>query len=766
MPSQPGYEELKQKVRALEQENARLNADKDNYKQLLENLSEVVYSVNSDACITYISPNVERITGYTPAELIGRAFTDFVHPEDLAKRIENFQHALAGEEFSSEYRFITKNNACLWGYTRHKPVYEEGAVVGVQGVMVDITGRKQAEEALETMAEMLDNAPNSITVHDMNGRFLFANRRTFELHGYQPEEFLSINLCDLDVPESAALLEERFRRIREEGEARFEVAHYRRDGSTFPLEVHAKTIDWYGQPAVLSIADDITERKQTQAELERLMSAIEQTREVIVITDTDGTIQFVNPAFEQVTGYTREEALGQNPRILKSGEQDNAFYQQLWVTLTSGRTWHGRFINRKKDGSLYTEEAAISPVTDASGRIINYLAVKRDVTEEIKVEEQLYQAQKMESIGRLAGGVAHDLNNLLSPILGYGEMLLEDTPPNNPRREPLEEVVSAGKRAQSLVRQLLAFSRRQSLQFQPIDVNDLLGDFKKLLRRTVREDIEIHMRLPPRIPQVKGDLGQLEQVVMNLAVNSQDAMPNGGRLTIETEQVELDEDYARKKRGVKPGPYVKVAISDTGFGMDADTLEHLFEPFFTTKESGKGTGLGMSTAYGIVKQHGGNIWAYSECGLGTTIKVYLPIPAETLEKVSDSAPKQPEIRGSETILLVEDDRQVRNLASIVLERCGYTVLSAASGEEALSVLQSHTGEMHLLLTDVIMPDMNGKEVFEQISESWPDVRVLYMSGYTDDVIAHHGVIDAGVNFIEKPFNIKTLATKVQEVLNQ
>ena len=362
--------------------------------------------------------------------------------------------------------------------------------------------------------------------------------------------------------------------------------------------------------------------------------------------------------------------------------------------------------------------------------------------------------------------MAHDLNNLLSPIIGYGEMLLEDTAEDDLQREPVEEIVNAGMRARDLVRQLLAFSRKQTLEFKHIDLSALLRNFEKLLRRTIREDVAIHMVLAQPLPLINGDVGQLEQVVINLAVNAQDAMPDGGDLTIETAEVELDESYAAQHKGVPPGMYAMLVVSDTGYGMDAETRKHLFEPFFTTKEKDKGTGLGLATVYGIVKQHGGNVWSYSEPGLGSTFKVYLPVSTEST--VSEQyVPKAPSaVRGSETVLLAEDNEQVRELALAILKRQGYTVLPAASGKEALAILDRLDGPVDLLLTDVVMPEMNGKQLFDRVSATCPDIKVLYMSGYTDNVIAHHGMIDASIHYIQKPFSVKALAAKVREVLDQ
>lgn len=384
--------------------------------------------------------------------------------------------------------------------------------------------------------------------------------------------------------------------------------------------------------------------------------------------------------------------------------------------------------------------------------------------EKERLEKQFHQAQKLESVGRLAGGVAHDLNNLLSPILGYGELLLLENDDADRRRESVEQILKAGRRARDLVRQLLAFSRRQTLQFKPLDLNFLLKNFDKLLRRTIREDVAIRILPAKSLPLVKGDMGQLEQVVMNLAVNAQDAMPDGGALTMETGRVDLDEQYASEHEGVTPGPYVTLTVSDTGTGMDQETLRQLFEPFFTTKELHKGTGLGLSTVYGIVKQHGGNVWAYSEPDLGTTFKVYLPVSTESLSSGIPSPNDHPP-GGSESILLVEDNEEVRELALAILERSGYKLLVAESGPEALLMLENHKGPLHLILTDVVMPEMNGRRLFEQVVKFYPDIKVLYMSGYTQDVIAHRGVIDADVNFIQKPFPIKLLATKVREVLD-
>jgi|GEM_PF-572603 len=532
-----------------------------------------------------------------------------------------------------------------------------------------------------------------------------------------------------------------------------------------------------GQISLLALQNvqqgrDIARREQAEATRERLMHAIENTKESIVITDIKGTIQYVNPAFEHITGYTREEAVGQNPRILKSGEHDEAFYKEMWGTLSSGKSWAGRITNKKKDGTLFTEDATISPVIDASGNTTNYVAVKRDVTQAIQFEnekarlaEQYRQAQKVESIGRLAGGVAHDLNNLLTPIIGYSEMLQYDIAPGNPRLDKVDQILRAGMRARDLVRQLLAFSRKQTLDFKLVEINKAIAGFEKFLRRTIREDIKLELFLSPDPLTVMADIGQIEQVLMNLAVNAADAMPDGGRLTIETTQVDLDEEYAAEHTAVEPGPYVLLSVSDSGIGMDDETRENIFEPFFSTK-SESGTGLGLATVYGIVKQHGGNIWVYSEPGKGTTFKIYLPVCEAAPVEETTGKKEIADLTGTETILLAEDNEQVRELAHAILERQGFTVLVAENGQAALAILERHDGPLHLLLTDVVMPEVNGRDLFAKAAERHPGLKVLYMSGYTDNVIAHRGILDKNVAFIQKPFSVNALAAKVREVLDQ
>lgn len=388
---------------------------------------------------------------------------------------------------------------------------------------------------------------------------------------------------------------------------------------------------------------------------------------------------------------------------------------------------------------------------------------KRDEEEREKLETQFQQTQKLESVGRLAGGVAHDLNNLLSPILGYSEMLLDDFDSNDARRASVEHIIQASMGARDIVRQLLAFSRKQALEFKAVDLNKVLIRFEKLLRRTIREDIAIQFVPDPDIPLVRGDIGQLEQVIMNLGVNAQDAMAEGGTLTFETRLTELDEDYASSHKGVKPGAYVMLSVSDTGCGMDTETCQHIFEPFYSTKGE-YGTGLGLATVYGIVKQHGGNIWAYSEVGNGTAFKIYLPVSEASDATTENDSPIPSDVKGSETILIVEDNAQVRDISREIFKRQGYTVHIAENGKEALAVLKQQEKSVDLILSDVVMPEMDGKNLFDQIAVYNPYVKILFMSGYTDDVIAHRGVLYEGANFIQKPFTAHALATKVREIL--
>ena len=381
-----------------------------------------------------------------------------------------------------------------------------------------------------------------------------------------------------------------------------------------------------------------------------------------------------------------------------------------------------------------------------------------------RLEQQLLEAQKMESIGRLAGGVAHDFNNMLTPILAYAEMLEYDLEPGNPGRLRLDEISAAAKRARDLTRQLLAFARKQTLEMKPLNLNEIIIGFEKMLRSSLREDIGVHVHLSPSLGNLAGDAGQIEQVIMNLVLNAQDAMPHGGTLVIETAEVLLDETYAREHEGVTPGPHVLLLVSDTGEGMDKETCDRIFEPFFTTKTLGRGVGLGLSTTHGIVKQHQGSIWVYSEPGKGTTFKVYFPRTETPSVPVESAKASNKPLHGSGTVLVAEDNEQVRTLAGTMLRSYGYTVLEAIDGKEAHEIAESHSGKIDLLITDVVMPDMNGRALHESLAAKWPELKVLYMSGYSENVIAHHGALNPDVHFIQKPFSVDAFMGKVHEVL--
>ena len=514
------------------------------------------------------------------------------------------------------------------------------------------------------------------------------------------------------------------------------------------------------------IFEDITERRLAELERERLMAAIEQTGDIVMITDPEGAIQYLNPAFETVTGYSRAEAIGQNPRMLKSGKQDEAFYQDFWETLSSGRTWTGRLVNKRKDGKLYTEEAKVSPVLDALGRIVNYVAVKRDITEHLQLEQQFRQAMKMEAVGRLAGGVAHDFNNALTPLSVIIDILLAEMKPDDPIYDDIKEMEHAAARCAALARQLLAFSRNQTMEVTVVNLNDVVASMVGMLSHMIGEDIELVHTLDPQLGKVKADVGQMEQIIANLVVNARDAMPNGGKLTIQTRnvaasEVETDEDTMRAS-----GPHVMLAVTDTGTGMDEETRTRIFEPFFSTKEKGKGTGLGLSTVYGIVKQSGGSICVDTEVGEGTTLTIYLPCVEDAFEQPKARRPvATSRDRGSETILLVEDEDSVRVVARRVLAGCGYSVLEAAGGEQALAIAEAHQGPIHLVITDMVMPGMTGGEMVGRLVAARPDIGVLYISGYRDDTIANHGMAGTEVHLLQKPFTVDAFTAKVRGILD-
>ncbi len=669
------------------------------------------------------------------------------------------------------------------------PVMREGKVVAILGVgnkPADYTGkdaetidrlaevtwevveRKRAEEVLQESETLFRNlfqyhAAVKFIIDPDTGNIIDANQAAENYYGWPIEQLKQMRIQDINTlsPEEMKQEMEKASTLKK---VCFEFRHRRADGSVRNVEVFSSKIHVKRKDLLHSIIHDVTERKQVQAERERLLAAIEQTRDVIVITDPEGIIQYTNPAFETVSGYTRREVIGRRPNISKSGKHDETFYRGLWETITSGKTWTGHLINKRKDGELYTEEATISPVCDDSGKIVNYVAVKRDITEHLRLSAQFQQAQKMESVGRLAGGVAHDYNNMLGVIIGYTELAMQSVDPADRMHADLEEILKAARRSTDITRQLLAFARKQTISPVALDLNQTVESMLKMLRRLIGEDIDLAWLPKAALWPVKMDPAQIDQILANLCVNARDAIAGVGRISIETDKVTFDANYCANHAGFIPGEFVLLAVSDDGCGMDKGILENIFEPFFTTKTAEKGTGLGLATVYGIVKQNSGFINVYSEPGQGTTLRIYLPRLVGENEETKTEETVEASHGLGETVLLVEDELVLLNMSKRMLEKLGYRVLTAGSPGEALRMIHDHDGKIDLLMTDVIMPEMNGRELAEQAATIRPGLKCLFMSGYTANVIAHHGVLNADVEFIQKPFGLKDLGAKVRKVV--
>jgi PAS domain S-box-containing protein len=768
---------VSQRERALD----KLQESEERYRALVE-ASPSMIAVVQDGRFVYINRAGARLLGYeTPKDAIGISVVDTAAPEfqsAVAERLRYLEEGL--ENPLIEVELVKTDGTGVLAETTSVPI----ALGGKPGALIighDITERKSAEQRIQRARKDWEDIFQAIghptVILDPQHTVLAANRATAAATGRAEHELIGKKCHEIfhegdSAPESCPLL-----RLKQTGAIETGDMEISALGGHFLVSCTPVTDDAGHLRRVIHISTEITERKRAEDALrgseELFRATFEQAAVGIALAQIDGPFQRINQRFCDITGYTLEEMLSLTYHDITHPDDREATRDWVDHTLADGQPpppLEKRYV--RKDGQVVWVNVTLSHVRDEHGNAINAIGIVEDITARKRAEEQrsdleaqLRQSQKMEAIGQLAGGVAHDFNNLLAPIMVYSDLLLQELSPSDPRHHELEQINQAADRARRLTRQLLAFGRKQMLTMKSLHLNQLLLDLQVMLKRTMPENIDIELRLSDERLLFGGDLSQIEQVVMNLAINARDAMPDGGSMIIETGAVELDEKYAREHAEVSPGAHVMLVLSDTGHGMDPATTTRVFEPFFTTKERDKGTGLGLSTVYGIVKQHGGNIRVYSEPERGTTFKIYFP------RLSADSSPAEAavtfdSIGGTETLLVAEDDAAVRETACTLLERLGYQVFSAASGARALEVAAAHEGEIVLLLSDVIMPGMNGRELYEKLAVTRPDLRVLYMSGYTEEAIARHGVLRPGTALLQKPFSVRELAAMVREILDR
>ncbi len=772
--SRKGLVVLGRDITDIKKTEEALQRSKLRYKTILKALPDLIFIVNNQLRFTdcYAPATSPHLTDCK--KIVGKNARAIL-PEELFLLTKKFVYeTLKTGQIQIFVSNIKISGKTYWYETRMVPVEKQRDEV--LAIVRDITKRKWAEIALQESEHryrrLFENSIDAIFINTLDGKFIDINPAGLKFFGFSSfEEIKDTNI--INFYKNPKDREKFLNTLRSNGFVKnYELTLKRPDGMEYFIQSTASII--YGERhrplAIQGIIRDVTEQKAQEEKIRRLATVIEQSEQAVIITDLQGHITYVNPAFERTTGYKSAEVIGENPRILQSGKQDSRFYKTLWDRLTAGQSWQGIFHNKKKDGSLFYERAVIFPIKDHRGKIINFAAVKQDITEEKVLEEQLLHAQKMESLGVLTGGIAHDFNNLLSIIKGYSELGLHRLSENSTGYNELSTILKAANKAENLVNQLLAFSRKQVIDPRAVSINEIISNMNKMLRRLIGENIHIETHLASGIPSIMADPGQIEQILVNLVVNARDAILEQSnkhpekRVTIETGYRRIDKTHAETRWKIRKGDYVILSISDTGKGMSEEVLHKIFDPFFTTKEVGKGTGLGLSTVFGIVKQNKGFIHVYSEPYNGTTFNIYWPASEKNVSTKKKNPPEDLILKGKGGILFVEDQPELREMVTQALRDMGYSVTEAENGEKALCLLKEGH-HFDLLITDLVMPKMNGDELAKEARRIYPELKIIFTSGYTDSHLIHNGILKNGINFLHKPFTLSNLSKIIRETLS-
>ncbi len=761
---------------------SRNNASEERCRLLIHGLDAIIWEADPTTLqFSFVSERAEAILGYPIEQWLKEPnfWVEHVHPDDREQAVALCRAAInEGRDHRFEYRALAADGRVVWlrDIVRIIPL-REGKEQRLLGLMIDITEHKQMEETLRNSEERFRTAFAQAAVgqamSDSGVNFIQVNKAFCDMTGYTEQELCSMNLKSISHPEDYQSCMKHIRELLSGKTNNFIIEKRFLTKSGDPVWVRSSVSavrDKLGNVSnLIGLFEDISERKRAEECLQtseaKYRSIFEETKDVIFISTPEGEFADINPAGLELLGYSTLEELKKIdiPNDLYENAQDRVLFQQLIEQQGYVKDFEEHF--KKANGQHIAVRITAAAIRDEKGKVINYRGIMRDVTLEKTLEHQIMQAQKMEAVGQLAGGIAHDFNNILSAIIGYGHLVLMQIQEDSPLRPYVEQILDSSERAATLTQNLLAFSRKQIVNLQPCRVNEIIKKATPVLTKLIREDIELKLELSEEDSTVIVDRLQIEQVLMNLVTNARDAMSAGGILTISTQKMDMDATFMEVHGYGEIGKYAIISVEDTGVGLDEMTKTRIFEPFFTTKEMGRGTGLGLAMVYGAVKQNNGFINVYSEVGKGTTFRIYLPEVTVTVERKKDVDIQSP-LGGAETILLVEDDQALRKLAGTLLDKYGYTVIEAIDGDDALARFNAYKKRIDLLITDVVIPKRSGIEVFETIRMLHPEIKVLFLSGYSKDIIQKKGILDTGANFLQKPVSPNTLLAKVREILNR
>ncbi len=758
-------------VTAVRRSESALSDSEARFRLFVEAANEGVWSMDDQFRTTFVNRKMAEMLGYSPEEMLGRSVDSFMFEEDSLDHLDRMAKRQQGRNEAYERRFRRKDGEEVWTLVSATAMVDENMEFqGSFAMFTDITERRRSEKALreseEKFVKAFNCAPALMTLSKADdGTILDVNDKFCEVSGFSRAE--CIGRTSLDV--GWLLQEDRIRLIEElqaHGSVRdMDLKAQTKNKKEIELIYSGELMQTASHKLLLSTALDITERNRAEKSRKLLSAAIEQSAEAVIITDAIGIIQYVNPAQEILSGYNRDELIGKTPNVLETDFHHVDFHKQLWDTIGIGEAWSGRFVNKKKDGTEYHEDATISPIYDHSGNLTNFVVVQHNVTQQVALQEQLFQAQKMEAIGTLAAGFAHDFNNKLQVIDGYVDLMLFDKDLPDIWKQDMRIIKQAVDSSAELIKGMMVFSRKTPIGLQQIDLNKIISQICSMLAPVMSNNIDIDLSLADDLWTINGAPNQIDQILMNLAVNARDVMPDGGRLTIKTENITLDDEYCIFDPLAKPGRYALITLSDTGAGMNKETASHIFEPFFTTKEADKGTGLGLAVVYGIVEQHGGRIICDSAPSVGATFKIYFPAIEEVQEEDYFENKEPPRGQG-ETILMVDDEADFLELAGRTLNRAKYTVIRALNGKEALELYEKHRTAIRLVILDLLMPGMSGKQCLEALRKFDPNVRVLIASGALNSEIEADLKVIGARGLIAKPFDTAKLHEEIRRIIDE